>query len=168
MTVLVKMTTTEGDITITLLPEKAPKTVENFINYIDSKFYNDTIFHRVIDKFMIQGGGYEVGMKEKSTNASIENEAANGLKNDAYTIAMARTNEPHSATAQFFINVTDNHFLDFTAETIQGYGYCVFGKVTEGQETVDKIKSATTHTVGYDSDVPVDDIKILSVTKIEL
>ena len=168
MTVLVKMTTTEGDITITLLPEKAPKTVENFINYIDSKFYNDTIFHRVIDKFMIQGGGYEVGMKEKSTNASIENEAANGLKNDAYTIAMARTNEPHSATAQFFINVTDNHFLDFTAETIQGYGYCVFGKVTEGQETIDKIKSVPTHTVGFDSDVPVDDIKILSVTKIAL
>ena len=122
-----------GDIVIELNEEKAPKTVENFLQYVDSDFYSDTIFHRIINGFMVQGGGMDTNMKEKETQAPIDNEANNGLKNDAYTIAMARTNDINSATSQFFINVSNNDFLNFSSETPQGYGYCVFGKVVEGE-----------------------------------
>ena len=133
---------------------------------VDKDFYNGTIFHRVIDGFMIQGGGFEAGMIEKNTSDPIKNENPNTLKNDKYTIAMARTQDPHSATAQFFINVADNTFLDFKEATIEGYGYCVFGKVINGQDTVDKIRETETQKVGYDSDVPINDITIISMEQI--
>ena len=132
---MVKLHTNLGTITLQLDAEKAPNTVKNFLEYVNSGFFSNTIFHRVIDNFMIQGGGFEPGMKQKATNAPIKNEAANGLKNDKYTIAMARTNDPHSATAQFFINTKDNCFLDYPGQ--DGWGYCVFGKVVEGKEVVD-------------------------------
>ena len=138
----VVLTTTRGKITIELDADKAPKSVENFISYVKSGHYEGTIFHRVIDGFMIQGGGFEPGMKQKSTEDPIENEADNGLTNDRYTIAMARTSDPHSATAQFFINVNDNAFLDYPGQ--DGWGYAVFGKVISGMETVDKIKAVET------------------------
>ncbi|HET9701223.1 MAG TPA: peptidylprolyl isomerase [Burkholderiales bacterium] len=157
---MVNLHTNFGTISIELDAAKAPKTVENFLAYVRSGFYNGTIFHRVIDGFMIQGGGFEKGMKQKPTNAEIENEAANGLKNEAYTIAMARTPNPHSATAQFFINVKDNAFLNYTAPTAQGYGYCVFGRVVAGREVVDKIKSVKTGRHGMHQDVPVEDVVI--------
>ncbi|MDA1353258.1 MAG: peptidylprolyl isomerase [bacterium] len=141
-----------GDIHIELYPDKAPITVENFKSYVASGFYNDTIFHRVIDGFMIQGGGFQTGMKRKTTKAEIKNEANNGLSNDTYTVAMARTNEPHSASSQFFINVNNNTFLNYKNE--QDYGYAVFGKVVKGQELVDLIKVIPTTRKGYFSDVP--------------
>jgi peptidyl-prolyl cis-trans isomerase B (cyclophilin B) len=141
---MVKLHTNHGIITIDLYADKAPKTIANFLDYANSGAYNNTIFHRVIDGFMIQGGGFEPGMSQKPTNAPVENEAANGLKNEAYTVAMARTPDPHSATAQFFINIANNSFLNFTAATPQGFGYCVFGKVVEGQDVVDKIKKVKT------------------------
>ncbi|MDA8094250.1 MAG: peptidylprolyl isomerase [Betaproteobacteria bacterium] len=160
---MVQMHTEFGTITVELYPEKAPATVENFLEYAKSGFYNNTIFHRVIDGFMIQGGGFEPGMTQKETRAPVKNEADNGLKNERYTIAMARTPNPHSATAQFFINVADNGFLDYSAPTPQGWGYCVFGKVVEGQDVVDRIKKVKTGSKGGHQDVPVDDVVITSV-----
>ncbi|MBO9354592.1 peptidyl-prolyl cis-trans isomerase [Bordetella petrii] len=156
----VKLQTNQGDIVITLDAEKAPKTVENFLSYVKSGFYDGTVFHRVIDGFMIQGGGFEPGLKQKPTQAPIENEANNGLKNDKYTLAMARTSDPHSATAQFFINVADNDFLNFTAPTPNGWGYAVFGKVTDGTDVVDKIKGVKTGNSGFHQNVPVEDVVI--------
>lgn len=154
----VVLTTNHGKITIELDAAKAPKTVENFLNYVKSGHYDGTIFHRVINGFMIQGGGFEPGMKQKETGASIENEAANGLSNDAYTIAMARTNDPHSASAQFFINVKDNDFLNYAGPN--NWGYCVFGKVTDGTDVVDAIRKVRTGAKGFHGDVPVEDVII--------
>ena len=149
-----------GVITLELDQEKAPKSVENFVNYVKKGHYDRTIFHRVIPGFMVQGGGFEPGMSQKPTDAQIDNEANNGLKNNNYTIAMARTNAPHSATAQFFINVKDNDFLNFTAPTASGWGYAVFGKVVAGTEVVDKIKAVKTGRKGFHDDVPVEDVVI--------
>ncbi|WP_374623952.1 peptidylprolyl isomerase [Pandoraea sp.] len=157
---MVELHTNHGVIRIELDAAKAPKSVENFLNYVKNGFYDNTVFHRVINGFMIQGGGFEPGMKQKPTEAPIENEANNGLKNDKYTLAMARTNDPHSATAQFFINVSDNDFLNHSAPTPQGWGYAVFGKVIEGQEIVDQIKGVKTGSKGFHQDVPVDDVII--------
>src|SRR5574344_2044933 len=151
---------TQGVLTLELDAEKAPKTTENFLNYVNSGFYNGTIFHRVIKNFMIQGGGFTADMKQKETQAPIENEARNGLKNEKYTIAMARTSDPHSATAQFFINVVDNDFLNHTSPTAQGWGYAVFGKVVKGTEVVDAIKKVRTTRKGYHDDVPFDAVVI--------
>ncbi|MBI3903695.1 MAG: peptidyl-prolyl cis-trans isomerase [Nitrosomonadales bacterium] len=162
---MVKLHTNHGDITIELDAEKAPVTVKNFLDYAGSGFYDGTIFHRVINGFMIQGGGFEPGMKQKPAKAAIQNEAANGLKNDAYTVAMARTGDPHSATAQFFINVADNDFLNYTSPDTRGYGYCVFGKVVEGKEVVDAIRKVKTGNSGMFQDVPAADVII---TKAEL
>jgi len=156
----VKLSTNYGDMTIALDATKAPKTVENFLTYVREGFYDQTIFHRVIDGFMIQGGGFEPGMKQKKTHAPIDNEADNGLKNERYTLAMARTNDPHSATAQFFINVADNDFLNFTAPTASGWGYAVFGQVVDGTETVDKIKAVKTGNSGFHQNVPAEDVVI--------
>ena len=149
-----------GVITVELDADKAPKTVANFREYVKSGFFDNTVFHRVIDGFMIQGGGFEPGMKQKPTRAPVKNEANNGLKNDKYTVAMARTSDPHSATAQFFINVADNAFLNHTSETSQGWGYAVFGKVVEGQDVVDKIRQVKTGSSGMHQDVPTDDVVI--------
>ena len=157
---MVKLHTNHGIITLELDAEKAPKTVENFLQYARDGFFDGTIFHRVIDGFMIQGGGFEPGMTQKPTRAAIENEAANGLKNETYTIAMARTPNPNSATAQFFINVANNSFLNFTSPTPQGYGYAVFGKVVEGMDVVDKIKGVKTGNRGGHQDVPVEDVLV--------
>jgi peptidyl-prolyl cis-trans isomerase B (cyclophilin B) len=162
---MVKLHTSKGVITFELDAEKAPVTTENFLQYVRDGFYDGTIFHRVIDGFMIQGGGFEPGMSQKPTRAPIKNEAANGLKNDVYTIAMARTSNPDSATAQFFINVSNNSFLNFTAPTPQGYGYAVFGRVTEGKEIVDVIKKVRTGSRAGHQDVPAEDIVI---TKAEI
>ena len=147
-----------GVITLELDQEKAPKSVENFVNYVKKGHYDRTIFHRVIPGFMVQGGGFEPGMSQKPTDAQIDNEANNGLKNNNYTVAMARTNAPHSATAQFFINIKDNDFLNFSAPTASGWGYAVFGKVVAGTEVVDKIKAVRTGNKGGHSDVPVEDV----------
>lgn len=157
---MVKLQTNFGIIAIELDTERAPETVRNFLDYVESGFYSNTVFHRVIDGFMIQCGGFEPGMRQKPTRASIKNEAANGLKNDRYTIAMARTSEPHSASSQFFINVKDNDFLNHTAPNGQGWGYCVFGKVVEGQDVVEKIKKVKTGKRGSHEDVPVQDVII--------
>ncbi|VVD89949.1 MULTISPECIES: peptidylprolyl isomerase [Pandoraea] len=157
---MVELHTNHGVIRIELDEAKAPKTVANFLNYVKNGFYDGTVFHRVINGFMVQGGGFEAGMKQKPTETPIENEANNGLKNDKYTLAMARTNDPHSATAQFFINVNDNDFLNHSAPTPQGWGYAVFGKVVEGQEVVDAIKGVKTGSKGFHQDVPVDDVVI--------
>lgn len=156
--------TNKGDIKIETFDDKAPETVKNFIEYCKEGFYDNTIFHRVINNFMIQGGGFEPGMKQKKTKAPIKNEAANGLKNSRGTLAMARTNDPHSATAQFFINVVDNDYLDFRSADVSGYGYCVFAKVVDGSDVVDAIKSVKTGRNGMHSDVPVEDVVIKSVT----
>ena len=156
----VKLATSLGDIVVQLDPAKAPKTVENFLAYVADKHYDGTVFHRVIDGFMIQGGGFTADMKQKGTDAPIENEAANGLKNDKYTIAMARTGDPHSATAQFFINVVDNAFLNHTSPTPQGWGYAVFGKVVKGEDVVDAIKKVRTTRKGFHDDVPFDAVVI--------
>jgi peptidyl-prolyl cis-trans isomerase B (cyclophilin B) len=157
------MTTTVGPITIELDADSAPKTVENFLSYVAGGFYDGTIFHRVIDNFMIQGGGFTADMEQKSTQAPIENEANNGLKNQRGTIAMARTQDPHSATAQFFINVQDNDFLNHTGENMQGWGYAVFGKVTDGEDVLDKIRGVQTGGQAGHQDVPVEPIIIESV-----
>ncbi|NVM90723.1 peptidylprolyl isomerase [Variovorax sp. SG517] len=149
-----------GVITLELDAAKAPKSVENFVAYVKKGHYDNTVFHRVIPGFMVQGGGFEPGMKQKPTDAEIQNEANNGLKNDNYTVAMARTSAPHSATAQFFINVADNGFLNHTAPTAQGWGYAVFGKVTKGTEVVDKIKAVKTGRKGFHDDVPLEDVVI--------
>ncbi len=155
----VLLTTNHGNIKLELDAEKAPKTVANFLAYVNDGFYANTIFHRVIDGFMVQGGGFEPGMKQKTTNAQIENEAKNGLKNVKYSVAMARTSDPHSASAQFFINISNNSFLDFPGQ--DGWGYCVFGAVTEGTDVVDKIKSVKTTRSGMFQDVPAEDVVIL-------
>jgi len=157
---MVKLHTNFGVITLELDAAKAPITVENFLEYVRNGFYANTVFHRVIDGFMIQGGGFEPGMKQKPTGDNIQNEAANGLKNDKYTIAMARTPDPHSASSQFFINVSDNSFLNYKGPTPQEFGYCVFGKVVEGMEVVDQIKKVKTGNKGFHGDVPVDDVVI--------
>ncbi len=157
---MVKLHTNFGIIALELEPERAPETVKNFLAYVESGFYSNTVFHRVIDGFMVQGGGFEPGMRQKPTQKTIKNEAGNGLKNDRYTIAMARTSEPHSASSQFFINLKDNAFLNHTAPSSQGWGYCVFGKVVEGQDIVDKIKRIKTGNRGGHADVPVEDVVI--------
>ena len=159
MAVLIK--TNMGNITVELDAEKAPKSVANFLDYAKKGHYNNTIFHRVIGNFMIQGGGFEPGMKQKPADQTVENEAKNGLKNEAYTLAMARTSDPHSASAQFFINVTNNSFLDYPGQ--DGWGYAVFGKVTEGTDVVDQIKKVKTSRSGMFSDVPVEPVIIESV-----
>jgi peptidyl-prolyl cis-trans isomerase B (cyclophilin B) len=147
-----------GVVTLELDEQKAPKTVANFLNYVKKGHYDGTIFHRVIDGFMIQGGGFEPGMGQKPTDAPIENEANNGLKNVKYSVAMARTNDPHSASAQFFINVADNDFLNHKSPTPQGWGYAVFGKVVQGKDVVDKLKSVSTGRKGFHDDVPMQDV----------
>ena len=157
---MVKLHTNHGVIGIELDAAKAPLTVANFLDYVKSGFFNNTVFHRVIDGFMIQGGGFEPGMKQKATRAPVKNEATNGLKNDKYTVAMARTSDPHSATAQFFINAADNAFLNHTAQNAQGWGYTVFGKVVEGTDVVDKIRKVKTGSRGMHQDVPADDVII--------
>ena len=157
---MIKLHTNFGIIALELDAGKAPKTAQNFIDYVTAGHYDNTIFHRVINGFMIQGGGFEPGMKQKDTQAPIKNEADNGLKNDVYTIAMARTNDPHSATAQFFINVKNNDFLNHTSPSASGWGYCVFGKVVEGTEVVDQIKGVKTGRSGFHQDVPVEDVII--------
>ena len=161
---MVTFHTNYGDIVIKTFADKAPATVENFLDYCKEGFYDNTIFHRVINGFMIQGGGFEPGMKQKETKAPVRNEANNGLANNRGTLAMARTNDPHSATAQFFINVADNDFLNFRAENANGWGYCVFAEVVEGMEVVDKIKAVSTGRSGFHQDVPREDIIINSVT----
>ena len=157
---MVRLHTNFGPITISLDEGKAPKTAANFLEYVKKGHYDGTVFHRVINGFMIQGGGFAPGMKQKPTGSPVENEATNGLRNDKYTVAMARTGDPHSATAQFFINVADNTFLNHTAPTAQGWGYCVFGRVTEGTDVVDKIKGVATGRSGMHQDVPEDDVVI--------
>ena len=163
----VELETTMGNIVIELNQEKAPNTVANFLEYVKSGHYDGTIFHRVIDGFMIQGGGMDANMKEKSTNAPIQNEADKGLKNEVGTIAMARTSDPHSATAQFFINVKDNSFLNFSGKNPQGWGYAVFGKVTEGMDIVNKIKGVPTGKYGFHADVPTTPVVITHAKVIE-
>ena len=163
----VELETTMGNIVIELNQEKAPNTVANFLEYVKSGHYDGTIFHRVIDGFMIQGGGMDANMKEKSTNAPIQNEADIGLKNEVGTIAMARTSDPHSATAQFFINVKDNSFLNFSGKNPQGWGYAVFGKVTEGMDIVNKIKGVPTGKYGFHADVPTTPVVITHAKVIE-
>ncbi|MEC7096021.1 MAG: peptidylprolyl isomerase [Pseudomonadota bacterium] len=160
----VLMKTLLGDMTLELDADKAPATVANFVEYAQSGHYDGTIFHRVINNFMVQGGGFDTDMRQKGTNAPIQNEANNGLKNDRGTIAMARTMDPHSATAQFFINVSDNDFLNFSGENMQGWGYAVFGRVVEGEDVLDKIRVVPTGSQAGHQDVPTDPIVIESVT----
>ena len=164
---MVNLHTNFGVISLELDADKAPESVENFLKYVRSGHFNNTVFHRVIDGFMIQGGGFEPGMKQKSTQTPIKNEADNGLKNEAYTVAMARTSDPNSATAQFFINVSDNAFLNHTAKSSQGWGYAVFGRVVEGKDVVDRIKKVETGNKGFHQDVPVEPVIIKSVRKAE-
>lgn len=161
---MITLHTNFGEIKITLDFENAPKTAENFMRYVKEGFFEDTIFHRVIDGFMIQGGGFTADMKQKQGHESIENEANNGLSNKTGTLAMARTQAPHSASSQFFINVKDNAFLDFKSETLQGWGYCVFGEVTEGMDVVEKIKAVATGRNGMHQDVPLEPVVIEKVT----
>jgi peptidyl-prolyl cis-trans isomerase B (cyclophilin B) len=158
--------TSKGTVRIELDEVKAPISSKNFLEYVDAGHYNGTVFHRVIPGFMIQGGGFEPGMKQKSTNATITNEANNGLKNDRYTLAMARTSAPHSASSQFFINATDNNFLNFTAETASGWGYAVFAKVVSGTEVVDAIEKVKTGSKGGHGDVPLEDVTIIRASRV--
>ncbi len=162
---MVKLLTNFGEITLELNAEKAPITTANFLQYVDNGFYNGIIFHRVIDGFMIQGGGFDTTMKQKESMAEIKNEADNGLKNDKYTIAMARTSAPHSASSQFFINAGDNDFLNHSAPTSSGWGYCVFGKVVAGMDVVDKIRQVATGNSKGHQDVPVDNVVIETATR---
>ncbi len=166
MTKSVEMKTSAGTLRIELDDEKAPKSVANFLAYVAQGHYNGTVFHRVIKGFMLQGGGFEAGMKQKSVLGAIANEANNGLKNKRYTLAMARTSDPHSATAQFFINTVDNGFLDFRAENAQGWGYAVFGRVVEGMDVVQAIEKVATGRKGGHDDVPLEDVVIESVTEL--
>ncbi|MFZ3074776.1 peptidylprolyl isomerase [Psychrobacter glacincola] len=161
---VVELDTNMGAIVIELNEEKAPKTVENFLNYVKSGHYDGTIFHRIIDGFMIQGGGMDADMNEKATNKPVENEADNGLKNDAGTIAMARTQDPHSATSQFFVNVKDNDFLNHSGKNMQGWGYTVFGKVTSGMDVIEKMRGVPTGRFGMHADVPKEPVVINSAT----
>jgi peptidyl-prolyl cis-trans isomerase B (cyclophilin B) len=165
--IMVELHTNHGVIKLELDAEKAPKSVENFLNYVKAGHYDNTVFHRVIDGFMIQGGGFEPGMKQKPTQSPIDNEANNGLKNVNGSIAMARTNDPHSATAQFFINVNDNDFLNHSSPTPQGWGYTVFGKVVEGLDVVENIRKVKTGSKGFHQDVPVDDVIIEKAVVVE-
>jgi peptidyl-prolyl cis-trans isomerase B (cyclophilin B) len=162
----VLLKTSRGDITVELDETAAPESTRNFLAYVNKGHYDGTVFHRVIKGFMVQGGGFEAGMKQKPTEAPITNEADNGLKNQHYTLAMARTNAPHSATAQFFINTADNRFLDHTAPTAQGWGYAVFGKIVAGNDVVDAIESVKTANRGGHADVPVDDVLIVQATEV--
>src|SRR5258708_39780399 len=157
---MVKLQTNLGVIAIELDAGRAPETVKNFLEYIESGFYSNTVFHRVIDGFMIQGGGFEPGMRQKPVRSPVKNEADNGLKNERYTVAMARTSEPHTASSQFFINLKDNDFLNHTAPSSQGWGYCVFGNVVQRQDIVDKLKRAKTGSRGRHADVPAEDVVI--------
>ncbi len=166
MSKYVQMTTSAGDLRIELDDAKAPLSVANFLSYVNSGHYDGTVFHRVIKGFMVQGGGFAPGMKQKSTQGEIRNEANNGLKNERYTLAMARTSAPHSATAQFFINGTDNTFLNHTSESPQGWGYAVFGKVVEGMDVVDKIEGVATGNRGGHGDVPTEDVLILKAVEV--
>jgi peptidyl-prolyl cis-trans isomerase B (cyclophilin B) len=166
MSKYVQMTTSAGALRIELDDAKAPLSVANFLSYVNAGHYNGTVFHRVIKGFMIQGGGFEPGMKQKSTQGEIRNEANNGLKNDHYTLAMARTSAPHSATAQFFINATSNNFLNHTSESPQGWGYAVFGKVVEGMDVVDQIERVATGNKGGHGDVPTEDVLIVSAVEV--
>jgi peptidyl-prolyl cis-trans isomerase B (cyclophilin B) len=166
MTKTVEMTTAQGSFRIELDDAKAPLSVENFLGYVRSGHYDGTVFHRVIKGFMIQGGGFEPGMKQKPTQGEIKNEANNGLKNVKYSLAMARTSAPHSASSQFFINATDNTFLNHTSETTQGWGYAVFGKVVSGTDVVDQIERVTTGRKGGHDDVPAEDVVILKAVEI--
>lgn len=161
---MITLHTTLGDITIQLNEEKAPETCANFLQYCRDGFYDNTLFHRVIDGFMIQGGGMTSGLKEKSSRAPIKNEANNGLSNKVGSVAMARTSDPHSASSQFFINVNNNNFLDFTAENSRGWGYCVFAEVVKGMDVVDKIKAVNTGSYGMHQDVPLEEIVITGAT----
>ena len=163
---MVVLHTNHGDIKLELDADNAPATVANFLQYVRDGHYNNTVFHRVIDGFMIQGGGMEPGMKQKPTRAAIANEATNGLKNKRYTVAMARTSEPHSATAQFFINVADNDFLDYKAPSANGWGYCVFAKVVEGQDVVDRIRTVPTGNSGFHQNVPKEDVIITKAEEV--
>ncbi|MDY6010605.1 MAG: peptidylprolyl isomerase [Duodenibacillus sp.] len=167
MQTLIRFTTNMGVFDVELDPAAAPKTCENFLTYVNEGFYNGTIFHRVIAGFMIQGGGFEPGLKQKKGHAPIENEADNGLKNDKYTIAMARTSDPHSATSQFFINAADNDFLNHTSPTSQGWGYAVFGKVVANAEVIDAINKVRTSTRNFYGDVPVEDVVLEKVEAIQ-
>ncbi len=167
MTKTVQMQTSAGALTIELDDENAPVSAANFLDYVNKGHYDGTVFHRVIKGFMVQGGGFEPGMKQKGVSAAIKNEANNGLKNKHYTLAMARTNDPHSATAQFFINTTDNGFLDFKAENASGWGYAVFGRVTEGTDTVDAMERVRTGRKGGHDDVPLEDMLILSAVEVK-
>lgn len=161
---MIRFETNLGNFTLELFENDAPETSKNFKQYVEDGFYNNTIFHRVIDGFMIQGGGFEPGMQQKSTRAPIQNEASNGLANNRGTVAMARTSDPHSATAQFFVNVANNDFLNFRSETSEGFGYCVFGRVFDGMDTIDAIRAVkTTSRMGH-GDVPVEDVIVLSAT----
>ncbi len=167
MTKTVQMDTSAGSLRIELDDERAPASVANFIAYVQAGHYDNTVFHRVIKGFMVQGGGFEPGMQQKACKAPIANEANNGLKNKKYTLAMARTNDPHSATAQFFINAADNEFLDFRAENAQGWGYAVFGRVVDGTDVVDKIERVRTGRKGFHDDVPLDDVRIERATLVD-
>jgi peptidyl-prolyl cis-trans isomerase B (cyclophilin B) len=167
MTKTVQMETSAGSLRIELDDDKAPLSVANFLDYVAKGHFDGTVFHRVIKGFMLQGGGFDVDMKQKPTAAAIKNEANNGLKNKKYTLAMARTGDPHSATAQFFINTVDNGFLDFTAESAQGWGYAVFGRVVEGMEVVDSIEKVRTGRKGFHDDVPLEDVLIQRVVAID-
>jgi peptidyl-prolyl cis-trans isomerase B (cyclophilin B) len=160
MSKFVQMDTSAGTLRIELDDEKAPLSTANFLSYVNKGHYDGTVFHRVIKGFMVQGGGFEPGMKQKPADAPIRNEANNGLKNKHYTLAMARTSDPHSASAQFFVNTTDNGFLDFRAENAQGWGYAVFGRVVEGMDVVDRIESVRTGRKGMHDDVPLEDVRI--------
>jgi peptidyl-prolyl cis-trans isomerase B (cyclophilin B) len=167
MTKTVQMQTSAGALTIELDDDKAPVSAANFLAYVNKGHYDGTVFHRVIKGFMVQGGGFEPGMKQKAVSAAIKNEANNGLKNKRYTLAMARTSDPHSATAQFFINTTDNGFLDFKAENASGWGYAVFGRVTAGTDTVDAMEGVRTGRKGGHDDVPLEDVVILSAVEVK-
>jgi peptidyl-prolyl cis-trans isomerase B (cyclophilin B) len=166
MSTQVDLETNKGTIRVELDEARAPISARNFLEYVDSGHYDGTVFHRVIPGFMVQGGGFEVGMKQKPTNATITNEANNGVKNERYTLAMARTSAPHSASSQFFINVTDNTFLNFTAETASGWGYAVFAKVVSGSEVVDAIEKVKTGNRGGHGDVPVEDVLIIRASRV--
>lgn len=161
---MVTINTNHGTIKVQLFEDKAPETCKNFLEYVNAGYFDGTIFHRVINGFMVQGGGFDADMNQKPTNAPVKNEANNGVKNKNGTLAMARTQDPHSATSQFFINVKDNDFLDFTSETTQGWGYCVFAEVVEGMDVVEKIKGVQTGNSGHHQDVPVDAVIMESVT----
>jgi peptidyl-prolyl cis-trans isomerase B (cyclophilin B) len=164
---MIKISTTFGEMTLELDADKAPKTVANFLEYVREGFYDGTIFHRVINNFMVQGGGFDTNMQQKATKAPIDNEADNGLKNEFGTIAMARTMDPHSATAQFFINVSNNEFLNHSGKNMQGWGYAVFGKVVEGAEVLEKIKAVATTSKNGHQDVPVDEVIIESIVELD-